>query len=1005
MEALAALSLAGTIIQVVDFGWKIFTTTHELYKSTGNVTIFQQCELVTADLHRITQRLEDYKLQSSSKSPASATLIDDDSLQTLLNESSDVTSKLLARFEKLRVHGKKTKYKSFCQAVKSAFSESDIRGTMRQLSEMRSAIQMHLVVDLRAQLHTLTSTQSSTVSIDQATRDLITALSSHEDKLEAQGIAIAQLLGKIDLIAQDQARTLAAVNQIERAKSTASWKEVKKTTFLDSVISSSKQAQGNPGGATRQLDMNYWVTEELLCQLSYPAIKDREEAILEAHQETFKWILSDRSPLGRRFVNWLRQGHGVYWINGKAASGKSTLMKYIFQEPEVHSLLEEWAGNDNLITGRFYFWLSGAPEQRSQIGLLRSLLHEIILQDKTLTPVLFPVRWARIYSDLSRPFSYRNVEVPDPWSLAELTCGFEKLAHQGIMHKKVCLIIDGLDEYEGDHHDIAEFFQNISACRGIKACLSSRPLLAFKDVFGPSPSFRLQDFTYEDIKAYVTATLTENRYFCVLSQNEPEKASELIKSVLQRSDGVFLWVRLVIASLMKGLGNRDTIKDLQERLSVIPDDLGDLYDNMLNSIEPLYQERAAKVFQLIEASQLVESTWKGRAVHIGWLDTFSAALALRVSPESVPEVNQLPASEEGINHLCQQMEDQLKVYCAGLVETTGYTGRVGYIHRSVRDYLRLARHGARVSTWATRGGNWDPHTAMLESFVLQSFSGIMTGDRFLTLGCTALCHARYDSGQNPQKYITILRIFGEKFTHCLQAAHGLEPDRPIPLDARYHGDPRDLDQVFPLIAVKWSLVPYMEQYLKNLHLRSGSFEDDLDMFCRAALRYNWDMVWPLKALFVPDKPSMLWSIVASRPPSPAMISLLLKHGFNPGRRTIFSYESPWHGLLARLVAPPTATGIYEVPYEWFKALLDVLTLLLDHGASLNYFIVDDEGEYLSVRVAINKKARAYNAEYADKLDELFALYGGKVTVRLSDKLRFWRRMRIRHECFLLFEKL
>jgi len=139
MEALVAFSLAGTIIQVVDFSSKVLTTTHELYKATGNVTVFQQCELVTADLYKISQHLQSCKAQSTN----------DASLKALLTECSDVASKLLARFEKLRVRGKKSKYKTFSQALKAVFSESDIQSIMRQLAEMRAAIQTHLIVDLR----------------------------------------------------------------------------------------------------------------------------------------------------------------------------------------------------------------------------------------------------------------------------------------------------------------------------------------------------------------------------------------------------------------------------------------------------------------------------------------------------------------------------------------------------------------------------------------------------------------------------------------------------------------------------------------------------------------------------------------------------------------------------------------------------------------------------------------------------------------------------------------
>ncbi|KAL2850309.1 hypothetical protein BJY01DRAFT_245481 [Aspergillus pseudoustus] len=335
MEALAAFSLAGTIIQVVDFSSKVLTTTHELYKATGNVTIFQQCELVTTDLYKISKHLQNCKAQSISNS-----YVYDVSLQALLTECSDLASKLLARFEKLRVRGKKTKYKTFSQALKSVFSESDIQSIMRQLAEMRAAIQTHLIVDLRAQLDTLISTGINNSNIDQTTRELIVALSSHQDKMETQGVAISQLLGKVDLIAQDQAITLVALAKIDKAKATASTKTIQQSSFLDNIAGFKSERGAYQRVADSGQDLQSQVTSQLIGDLSFPAIEYREDAIIEAHRETFRWIFSDQFPPARSFVNWLRRGGGVYWINGKAGSGKSTLMKYIFQQPDFHSLLK-----------------------------------------------------------------------------------------------------------------------------------------------------------------------------------------------------------------------------------------------------------------------------------------------------------------------------------------------------------------------------------------------------------------------------------------------------------------------------------------------------------------------------------------------------------------------------------------------------------------------------------------------------------------------------------------
>jgi hypothetical protein len=58
MDPLTALSLAGTVVQFVDFRSKLLLAGRELYKSTtGSLTVNDEIELVTSDLLAITQKL------------------------------------------------------------------------------------------------------------------------------------------------------------------------------------------------------------------------------------------------------------------------------------------------------------------------------------------------------------------------------------------------------------------------------------------------------------------------------------------------------------------------------------------------------------------------------------------------------------------------------------------------------------------------------------------------------------------------------------------------------------------------------------------------------------------------------------------------------------------------------------------------------------------------------------------------------------------------------------
>jgi hypothetical protein len=57
---------------------------------------------------------------------------------------------------------------------------------------------------------------------------------------------------------------------------------------------------------------------------------------------------------GGRFIEWLSSGDGIFHISGKLGSGKSTLMKYLFNHPRTKIELSRWAGTfqvhaDNLL--------------------------------------------------------------------------------------------------------------------------------------------------------------------------------------------------------------------------------------------------------------------------------------------------------------------------------------------------------------------------------------------------------------------------------------------------------------------------------------------------------------------------------------------------------------------------------------------------------------------------------------------------------------------------------
>jgi hypothetical protein len=393
-------------------------------------------------------------------------------------------------------------------------------------------------------------------------------------------------------------------------------------------------------------------------------------------QETRSWS---------NFAEWLRRDDGIFWIAGKAGSGKSTLMKYLYDNPKTREELCCWSKSNTLIVAAFFFWKTGTSMQKSQIGLLQSLLYETLSQCYQLIPIVLPEQWYEYQvCDHGSKFSYSSSD----WTLAELSRAFRRLVTQDILRTKFCFLIDGLDEYDGDPAAIVTLFKDIPRSTCIKICISSRPLVVCEEAFDQGPMLMLQDLTYRDIELFVQDTLGEHDRMLQLKKEDPENAPQLITEIADRASGVFLWVKLVVKSLCDGLRNYDKISDLQARLRLLPTDLGDLYRHMLKDVEPLYRIQAWKLFQIVR---------RARSPLPPLLLSFADE-----DPQSTLLASKKTLEQEDIKAICKAMERRLKSRCKGLLEiqhssrTQFYKGstrrelrtaKVLFLHRSVDDFL------------------------------------------------------------------------------------------------------------------------------------------------------------------------------------------------------------------------------------------------------------------------------------------------------------------------------
>lgn len=452
-----------------------------------------------------------------------------------------------------------------------------------------------------------------------------------------------------------------------------------------------------------------------LDRLRYPGMEDREDRIAQAHEKTFRWIFEDgnlQQTHWSNFRDWLESDSQLYWITGKAGSGKSTLMKYICQPDEEISddrmppniggrcesrcskHLKIWAGDFQLITAVFFFWNSGVELQMSQRGLLLSLLYQLIQQAPHLIATVSPRRWEALclFND-----------DPGEWSHGELHEMLRTAAREVSRTMRLCLFVDGLDEFEGEHNDLICLFQDLIQNGNIKVCVASRPWVVFEDAFEHKPSMMLQYLTYSDIKYYVTSNLQDDSRFAQLRKREPKYADQLIENVVSKASGVFLWVHLVVASLLAGMGFGDRVSDLQKRLDLLPPDLERLYNKILQSLDPFYLEHAAQLFKLVQ-----ESLVPPQLILLSFADEEGL--------DPYVNGNIKPLSQDELSLRADTMRRRLNSRCKGFLEvgkksegatSDGTEETVQYLHRTVKDYVESKE--AQGTLGAAITSDFDPH--------------------------------------------------------------------------------------------------------------------------------------------------------------------------------------------------------------------------------------------------------------------------------------------------------
>ncbi|KAH7364678.1 hypothetical protein BKA65DRAFT_491856 [Rhexocercosporidium sp. MPI-PUGE-AT-0058] len=878
MEGLAALSVAASVAQFVQFGVSLVSKTSEIYKSTRGTTVqYAELETATKRLVSLNKQLEGPQRVTKDRAGHVSQALEDIRIDCV-GASTD----LLARLESLKINEdhKHRHWKSFRQALKAVCSRGEIEAMAKKLRTHQKELDGHILMSLSERFNDLTilhdeNFASLDTNLQKSVRSLLDTLIDIHKKME-QVLEVQQ--ATVDRAQQN------LQSETRRAEKIAAKEAAEKARMLDERANDCR-----------------------LSSLRFSTMRSRQEEICGAHQKTFSWIYEpplEHSRPWSSFPKWLREDSDMYWINGKAGSGKSTLLRYIYDNPQTSELLKIWAGYEELGMAGFFFWNSGDIEQRSQSGVFRSLLFQILRKRRDLIRYSFAAPWAEYRASIQlseEELNGSNGRVYEwKWSIATLQQAFTQLASLANPRFKLCFFIDGLDECEGDQEGLSEYFLEISKLSNVKICLSSRPWLVFEETFSDCPGLRLQDLTKHDMRVYVQDKLAANRKMLELSKSDPQAARKFIKTAEGKANGVFLWVKLVTKSLLDGLRNQDNIDDLQRRLESIPSDLNALYCLMLGRIDDIYMEQASRIFQIYDRASDLDLR----------MSALELELAVSANVEDSISNERRPMTSEDINSRSEKMTTHLKSRCEGLLEVhdlldrqwdafdgdndpglssdrriendedslvnhtersrTKVDMKVSYLHRTVKDFLKTqyVREKFRHSSMS----EFDPNLALLVSYVINlkrsvcSFyydvQGISWDVRLWGTVRDALTFARGVTDSSRDLLLHQLFNLGQQWWQykSLSTEVKLLNPRPYRQAAEWH-------ERFVSLAVYFGFTSFVDEQLRHPTLQ--------------------DISGPLLAIALgietPKIPTKLPKMMNSS--SFTLVSILLRYGADPDERT------------------------------------------------------------------------------------------------------------------------
>ncbi|TVY65596.1 Vegetative incompatibility protein HET-E-1 [Lachnellula suecica] len=346
------------------------------------------------------------------------------------------------------------------------------------------------------------------------------------------------------------------------------------------------------------------------------------------HDETCQWVMREA-----QMIEWVKNGskRPVLWLNGKPGAGKSVMCSYI---------AERLLGMPDVTV--CYYFCNNKDQGTSSTQILRTIALQLL---RSIVDIA---------SLISNEFVYRG-----------LSCGLPQLKTliSQILQIVPCtrILIDGVDECSKDVQKAA--LRDLQAfCAGsattCKVLFSSRKEVYINDRLSGKQQISLdnRDEVETDIRLYVKHKMQR------LRTSDEELLSRIESVLVEKANGMFLWVRLVVEELRYCYSDAD----LENAATSLPKGLQKAYGRILDRI--------------VDAS----NPSSARSIAIRILEWMACSYRPLKTYEILDGIVFRPGST--ILNERTKMHDEVLDLCRPLIED-GPSNTLDFVHFSAKEYI------------------------------------------------------------------------------------------------------------------------------------------------------------------------------------------------------------------------------------------------------------------------------------------------------------------------------